>query len=128
MNCTLYFLTNSEPRIRSSSPNRCNGWKVNGNMDSPMWYRGNFSLSSTSTRCPFSANNAAAEDPAGPAPMINTSDSVVIYLNFKFPQYSKSNQGLTIAVYSLGAAARGRISTISESGRCCGSTIVAFRP
>src|SRR6188768_301640 len=40
---------------------------------SPMEKRGNFWRSSTSTRCPRRASSAAASDPAGPAPMTNTS-------------------------------------------------------
>src|SRR4029453_11814434 len=59
--------------ICSCTPSRSNNGRFNGRSDSPMWNRGCLSFSITTTRRPRLANRAAAVDPAGPPPMINTS-------------------------------------------------------
>src|SRR6266545_1634371 len=59
--------------ICSCTPSRSNNARFNGKSDSPMWNRGCLSFSITTTRRPRLANRAAAVDPAGPPPMINTS-------------------------------------------------------
>src|SRR5579871_4506582 len=54
-----------------------NQFMLLGSMDSPMTKRGKVCFSTTSSLKPSLCRRAAALEPAGPAPMINTSVSIV---------------------------------------------------
>src|SRR5262249_2182191 len=68
--------------MASSRPASCRRSMQCGRRLSPMTKRGNFCFSTTSSRKPSRCNSAAAEEPAGPAPMISTSTSVCMGLFF----------------------------------------------
>ncbi|EWS64911.1 hypothetical protein Y695_01841 [Hydrogenophaga sp. T4] len=66
-------LVHADRLICSAMPIFSNSGRLAGNSDSPMWKRGWWAFSSTTTWCPFSASKLATVEPAGPPPITSTS-------------------------------------------------------